>query len=53
MEISSLFIVAGIILLALGLVRKVKKLIRLGIIVAIIAVIVTGGLGIFSLAILI
>lgn len=53
MKISSLLILAGVILLAFGLIRKVKHLIGLGIIIAIAAVIVTGGLGIFGLTFLV
>ena len=45
MQISSIAIIAGVVLLALGLLRKVKKLIWIGIIVAVVAAIVTGGLG--------
>lgn len=52
MQLSSLLILAGVILLVLGLIRKIKHLIGLGIIIAVVAVILTGGLEIFGLTFL-
>lgn len=46
-EIMMLIAVVGVILLVVGLVKKIKFIIKLGLIVAVIAFIATGGLAIF------
>ena len=46
-EIMMLIAVVGVILLVVGLKKKIKFIIKLGLIVAVIAFIATGGLAIF------
>ncbi len=46
-EMMMLVAVVGIILLVIGLVKKIKFIIKLGIIVAVVAFIATGGLAMY------
>ena len=46
-EMMMVVAVVGIILLVIGLVKKIKFIIKLGIIVAVIAFIATGGLAMY------